>query len=276
MNTRITPMLIAVQRYLEERRGLGFKMGYGSELLRFARYADDRGHRGPLTIDVQLDWAQDGLLDRGPEAWSRRLKILRPFAKHYRQFEPESVVPDGFTFGAGHQRLTPHIYTEQEIVTLLQAAGRLTPAGGLRAVTYETLFGLLSATGMRVSEALNLQANDVDLRNGWLVIRETKFRKSRRLPLDASVVEALRGYQSRRDCAVPRVPGMAFFVSQAGRRLTYSTVHYTFKLLRRSLNWVARGGHPRPRIHDLRHNSGCRIIPGTASRGAAPSGVFVG
>lgn len=259
MNTHTaTPMLGAIQRYLDERRGLGFKMGYGSELLRFARYADARSHRGLLTLDLQLDWAQDGLLGRGPKAWARRLKILRPFAKHYRQFEPESVVPDAFTFGPGHQRLAPHIYSEHEIVDLLQAAGRLKPAGGLRPVTYQTLFGLLAATGMRVSEALNLQADDVDLRNGWLVIRQTKFRKSRRLPLHASVLDALGEYQRRRDCTVPRVPGMAFFVSQAGARLIQSTVNYTFGLLRRELAWVARGGHAVPRIHDLRHTLAVR------------------
>jgi integrase/recombinase XerC len=263
------PLFLAVQRYLDERRGLGFKMACGGELLRFARYADARGHRGPLTLDLQLDWAQDAVLDRGPATWARRLKVLRPFSKHYLQFEPESVVPDAFAFGPGHQRLAPHIYFEREIVALLQAAGRLTPAGGLRPVTYQTLFGLLAATGMRVSEALNLQADDVDLRNGWLVIQQTKCRKSRRLPLHASVVHALREFASQRDGAVPRVPDMAFFVSQAGTRLTQSTVNYTFAQLRRQLAWVARGGHPMPRIHDLRHAFAVRRMQQWHEDGAA-------
>jgi integrase/recombinase XerC len=269
MNNDTTPMLAAVQRYLDERRGLGFKMGCGSELLRFARYADARGHRGPLALDLQLDWAQDGVRGRGPAAWARRLKILRPFSKHYRQFEPESVIPDAFAFGPGHQRLAPHIYLEHEIVALLQAAGGLTPAGGLRPVTYQTLFGLLAATGMRVSEALNLQADDVDLHNGWLVIRQTKFRKSRRLPLHPSAVHALRHYESQRDCTVPRVPGTAFFVSQAGTRLTQSTVHRTFALLRRQLAWVARGGHSMPRVHDIRHAFAVRRMQQWHEDGAA-------
>jgi integrase/recombinase XerC len=255
-----TTMLAAVQRYLDERRGLGFKLRCGSELLRFARYADARGHRGPLTLDLQLDWAQDRVLDCGPATWHRRLKVLRPFSKHYRQFEPESVVPDAFTFGPGHQRLAPHIYFEYEIVALLQAASQLTPAGGLRPVTYQTLFGLLASTGMRVSEARNLQADDVDLRNGWLVIRQTKYRKSRRLPLHASVVQALREYEIIRDCTVPRTAGMAFFLSQAGTPLTQSIVNHTFGLLRRKLAWVPRGGHPMPRIHDLRHTFAVRRV----------------
>lgn len=253
-----TTILATVQRYLDERRGLGFKMRCGSELLRFARYADARGHRGPLTLDLQLDWAQDGVLACGPATWHRRLKVLRPFSKYYRQFEPESVVPDAFTFGRGHQRLAPHIYFEYEIGALLQAAGQLTPIGSLRPVTYQTLFGLLASTGMRVSEARNLQADDVDLRNGWLVIRQTKYRKSRRLPLHASVVQALREYEIIRDCTVPRTAGMAFFLSQAGTPLTQSIVNHTFGLLRRKLAWVPRGGHPMPRIHDMRHTFAVR------------------
>jgi integrase/recombinase XerC len=122
------------------------------------------------------------------------------------------------------------------------------------------LFGLLASTGMRVSEARNLQADDVDLRNGWLVIRQTKYRKSRRLPLHASVVQALREYEIIRDCTVPRTAGMAFFLSQAGTPLTQSIVNHTFGLLRRKLAWVARGGHPMPRIHDLRHTFAVRRV----------------
>ncbi len=109
---------LAVETYLEERRRLGFDLDIaGVQLGNFARYADARGHSGPLTLEVQLDWARD----RGsrPITWARRLEIVRPFARYYRQFEAETTVPDVNIFGPGHRRLVPHIYTEREICDLL-------------------------------------------------------------------------------------------------------------------------------------------------------------
>ena len=126
-----TPIQTAVQRYLGERRRLGFDLRIaGEQLMRFARYADDRSHRGPLTLDLQLDWAREHVRRTGSTTWARRLEIVRPFATYYRQFEPQTAVPDSTVFGRGHRRLAPHIYTEREIAELLDEAGRLGPLEG--------------------------------------------------------------------------------------------------------------------------------------------------
>jgi integrase len=251
----------AVQGYLDERRRLGFDLRIaGGELMRFARYADARCHRGPLTLDLQLDWAREHVRRTGPVTWARRLEIVRPFAAYYRQFEPQTAVPELTTFGHGHRRVAPHIYTEQEIIDLLDEAGRLSPAGGLRPATYQALFGLIASTGLRLSEALRLREADVDLRSGTLTVRQTKFNKSRRLPMHPSTVHALCDYRRVRDRAVGCDPDWPFFVSLAGRALPSRTVHGVFARLRHRLRWVARGGHPQPRIHDLRHAFAVRRV----------------
>ncbi len=250
---------LAVETYLEQRRRLGFELRIaGGQLSRFARYADARRYSGPLTLEVQLDWARD----RGskPITWARRLEIVRPFARYYRQFEPETAVPDLNIFGPSHLRLVPHIYTEREICDLLDEAGRLLPHQGLRPLTYRTLFGLIAATGLRLSEALKLRRVDVDIRTAALTVHQTKFKKSRLLPLHPSTVQALEQYLRVRDRAIGRDPELPFFLSRASAWLPARTVHGVFARLRTTLGWVARGGHPHPRIHDLRHTFAVRRV----------------
>jgi integrase len=257
MSTRLQR---SVQTYLDERRQLGFDLA-GGTLMRFARYADARNHRGPLTLDLQLDWAREHVHRTGPVTWARRLEIVRPFAAYYQQFEPDSAIPDPHTFGPGHRRLAPHIYTPTEIGDLLEAAGHLTPIGGLRPATYQSMFGLIASTGLRLSEALHLKVDDLNLRDGILTVRQTKFNKSRRLPMHPSTVEALQRYGALRDHAVSRKPNMSFFVSTTGDELSKRTVHKVFERLRKQLAWTtARGGHARPRIHDLRHTFAVRRV----------------
>lgn len=249
----------AVEVYLKERRHLGFELRIaGGELMRFAQFADALGHSGPLTLDLQLDWAREGVTARITSA--RRLETVRPFAAYYRQFEPETVVPDRATFGPGHRRLMPHIYSDKEICDLLEEAGRLSPRGGLRPTTYRTLFGLIAATGLRISEALHLRRSDVDLSLSTLTVRKTKFSKSRRLYLHPSTVRALEDYVSARSQAVGRDFDRPFFISPAGSELPSRTVHEVFAGMRTRLGLVARGGHPEPRIHDLRHTFAVRRV----------------
>ncbi len=253
MNADAT-MRAAVTRYLDERHRLGFAMtASGTELMRFACFADSRGHRGPLTLELQLEWARAHVVRTGPITAARRIEMIRPFATYYRQFEPHTEVPPRHILGHGHRRLAPHIYREQEIADLLDAAGRLPPQGALRPSTYETLFGLIAATGLRISEAIKLQIGDFDRTCATLTVRQTKFRKSRCLPLHDSVVGALSAYLRQRQRFVPDGRDASLFVASPGRSLTSDMVHSVFARLREQLGWRARGGHPRPRIHDLRH-----------------------
>jgi integrase len=258
MNTR-TDLQGKVDDYLAEHRRLGFtSRTTGMALASFARYAASVCHQGPLTIDLMADWARSAKSQRhGAGTWAARIKLLKPFTRWLRQFEPLTAVPDEAVFGPLPGRVAPHIYREDEIVELLSAARALNPQGGLRPASFATLFGLIASTGLRVSEALNLLDADVDLKDGTLMIRQTKFRKSRQLPLHPSTVEALNRYRQLRSRDVPTTADTPFFIGTRGQRLGLPLgerqVHRVFVELRDQLGWVDRGCHGGPRIHDLRH-----------------------
>ncbi len=228
--------------------------------MNFARFADAAGHHGPITESLALAWAHATPSERAI-TWARRIEIVRPFAKYLSQSHPDTVIPQPDLCGRPHRRLTPHIYTTQEIDELLAIAAAMRPTGSIRPLTYEALFGLLAATGLRISEAINLSLHDVNLVNGTLIVRETKFHKSRLLPLHPTVTLALSRYADRRrqvasteSCPPP------FFVGLDGGKLHTRTVHWAFGHLREQLGWSARGDHASPRIHDLRHTFVCRRI----------------
>jgi integrase len=258
MSAHIT-MQMHAQNYLGERRRLGFGMRtLDYSINSFARYVDALNLQEPLTIEVMADWARR---DKGgsddPKTWARRLKHLRSFTRYLQQFEPRTEVPDDSTFGRIGQRVAPHIYSEQEIIDLLAAARRLGPAPGLRGITYETLFGLIASTGLRVSEAVHLLDADVDLKAGMLTVRLTKFAKSRHVPMHPSTVEMMKQYRSLRNLHIEIADGMPFFVGTRGRLRGHSLglhqVRKVFIGLRDQLGWINRGAHDGPRIHDLRH-----------------------
>jgi len=252
------------QQFLCERRRLGFEsrsMGYA--LRSFTRYADRRKPGAPLKLELMAEWARrDHDHSTDPRTWARRLKILRPFARWLRQFEPRTEVPDDSVFGPIGERTTPHIYSEQEVGQLLRAAGQLRPA--LRGATYTTLFGLLLCTGLRVSEAIRLRNADVDLKVGVLTVRRTKFAKSRHAPLHPSALEHLREYRRVRDRWVTHTEESAFFVGSRGRRrgqpLNRRSVDRVLGQLRTRLHLPNRGAHHAPRVHDMRHTFVVRRI----------------
>lgn len=250
-----------MRRYLQERRQLGFALAApATELMRFAHFADSRGHQGPLTRELQIEWARQHVRRTSTVTAPRRLEVLRPFTAYYRQFEPGTeVLPKG-TLGRSHRRLAPHIYTEAEVLELLRCADGLEPSGGLRPLLYRTLFGLIAAVGLRLSEALKLRLEDVDLDAATIRVRETKFHKSRCLPIDATVVDALREYRRARDQQSAPDATAPFFVSRTGGFLPKRTVQCVFACMRRRLQWRARGDHANPRIHDLRHSFVVRRI----------------
>ena len=247
-----------VRQYLRERRRLGFQLrSMGHALHSFALHVDKLESPGPLTVEMMAEWARcDRAGSKDPRTWARRLKILRPFARWLQQFDPRTEVPDEAIFGRVGERLTPHIYSEQDLVDLLAVARHLRP--GFRGATYEALFGLLAATGLRVSEAVLLRTGDVDLKTGMLTIQRTKFAKSRQVPLHSSTVAALRRYRRLRDPLIEFTDDTAFFVGSRGRRrghqLSTRQVDRTFAQLRTQLAWPNRGAHSTPRVHDIRHS----------------------
>jgi site-specific recombinase XerD len=197
-----------VQQYLAERRRLGFHLrSPGQALPNFARFVEASKHAGALTVELMAQWArqaQGG--EASAETAARKLAWLRPFLRWLRQFEPQTEVPDDSTFGPIPGRLTPHIYRSEEIAALLQAARQLGPRDGLRAATYETLFGLIASAGLRISEAIALADIDVDLEAGVLTVRQAKFGKSRLVPVHPSVIAHLAAYRALRRLQLRTTP----------------------------------------------------------------------
>ena len=257
----VPSVLSLAQDYLDERRRLGFALDIpGAQLLNFARFADRAGYQGLLTVRLMTDWAQGEAKRASPANWARRLAILSPFAKYRARLEPGTEIPCADVFGNNRRRPTPHIYTVTEIANLMSAAHRLSPAGTLRPLTYEAFFGLVAATGLRLSEALRLRCSDFDVSGGKLTIRQTKFCKSRLVPLHPTTIAALAQYLSARQRFTSAMPDAPLFVSTSGNALVERTVHCVFARLRAELGWTARGTLPMPRIHDLRHSFVCRRV----------------
>jgi integrase len=146
----------------------------------------------------------------------------------------------------------PFIYSAADIADLMSAARRTIPTL-MRAATVETLIGLLSATGMRVGEAIRLERDDFDTAEGLIVVRQSKFGKSRLVPLESSTVKVLCSYAEKRDQRLARQKSSTFFISTAGTRLLYADFQKTFRQLVHITGVGANAPH-RPRIHDMRHS----------------------
>jgi integrase len=252
-----TTMLALVDEYVAHRRSMGFALRIDAAQLRsFARHADESGHRGPLTIELLARWAC--LAGRRPRRFpGRRLDCVRPFARYRAAIDPANAVPPSGLLGF-RRRPVLHVYTQVEIAALVAAARRLSPDRPLRACTYATLLGVLAACGLRISEALRVVCEDVDLGRGVITVRETKFRKTRLVPLHATTVKALKAYARERDRIVGRASTPTFFMTDRGTSLPYSTVSNVFSRLRKQLDWAK--SNPLPRMHDLRHAFACRRL----------------
>jgi integrase len=254
------PMVSLVDEYLAYRRRLGYQLrAEGQMLLEFARYADRSGHRGPLTSELAVRWARLPA-KAAPLYQARRLEVVRCFARHRAIFDPRTEIPTEGLLGSAHCRTAPYIYSEAELSTLLAAARRLGSHTGLRPRTYATMIGLLSCSGLRISEVLKLSRGDIDWHHGTLAIRESKFHKSRLVPVHPSVVQALREYAQMRDRCHPIPQTDVFFVSEWGSALPYSTFRHTFRRLCKHLPVRPGPGTRGPRIHDLRHTFACRRL----------------
>jgi integrase len=259
MNRQRT-MVDRAKEYLADRRALGFALDTsGTLLLQFARFADRSKHRGPLTTDLALRWAS--LPQTASTRYrAERLSIVRGFARCLASQDGRSQVPDRRLLGRNHDRLQPHIYSVGQLRELVLAAAKLAPFYCLRPSTYSTLFGLLASTGVRISEALKLSKVHVDLCEGIMRIEQTKFRKSRLVPLHDTTTRALRRYAAERDRHGLVGESDTFFVGPNGQALPYSTVRSTFRRICDQLGWRSNGMLPRPRMHDLRHSFACRRL----------------
>lgn len=248
-----------IDQYLIARRALGYKLKADAWLLSgFARYLEQVGAT-TITTQAALAWAESPA--RASSSYHlQRLTTVRRFAVYLQALDPMAEVPPRGLIHAQNQRATPFIYSEEEIAALMAAARG--SRKHLGAVTYEALIGLLAATGLRVGEAIRLDRVDVCAESGLLRVRDSKFNKSREVPLHQSTLDALATFTEDRDhsCRAPRDP--AFFLSSTGTRLHYSVVRVAFVRFARRAGLLPRGPRCRPRIHDLRHSFAVRTLLG--------------
>lgn len=192
-----------------------------------------------------------------PGTQENRLSVVRQFCRYLRQFEPECFVPEPRLTRRRRPYRLPHIYTENEMKAMLQAARELPPVGSLRSKTYFTLFGSLYCTGLRCGEAFALNLCDVDLDQHLLFIRQGKFGKSRWVPIAASTSAVLQRYLKERMRFAPTAPESPFFVTGRGRRLYHTNVDLAFRQILNRCGLRGRKGCPGPRLHHLRHSFAC-------------------
>ena len=234
------------------RRGLGFKLrSAGLALLDFSAFLD-REHAAHITNELALHWA---MLPRKcqPALWAARLRYVRGFARHRRATDPRTEIPPATLLPFQPGRARPYLYSEQEILRLLTAAAALPSVSGLRGATYYCLFGLLAVTGLRISEAIALEARDVDLQHSVLTIRGTKFGKTRLVPLHVSTTAVLASYARRRDRRLGSSSPPRFLVNNYGRSLESSCVRRVFYRLSRQIGLRGPTDRHGPRLHDFRH-----------------------
>jgi len=255
----MTGLRSALECYLSMRQGLGYK--YQDQARQLSKFVSFMEARKATTITTKLALAWATLPPRSAISSAMRLTVVRGFARHVASIDPKTEVPPNGIFPQ-RRRPKPYIYSEREINALLAAALALPPITGLRRWTYHHLFGVITVTGMRLSEATGLQRSDVDLKDGVLTVRQGKFGKSRLLPLHPTTREALRSYAERRDRHLGSRCCAHFFVAERGGRLVKQYVHRVFCRLSREIGLRRPGDSSRPRVHDLRHFFAIRTLLG--------------
>jgi integrase/recombinase XerD len=257
--TAAPPLREALDDYLALRRALGFKLASPARLLgQFVSWLEDRG-TGTITTEDAVAWA---VLPPGASpAWqSIRLAAVRGFAAYLHGTDPSVQVPPAGLIRRGNDRATPYIYSDAEIRAIVTSAGILRPK--FRAATYQAVISLLAASGPRIGEALALDRGDLDAAEGVLTVRDTKFGKTRLVPLHPGTAGALDRYGSLRDGHRPRPASPALFLSTAGTRLLHSNVSLTFSKLTAQAGLTRRSASCRPRIHDVRHSFAVATVLG--------------
>jgi len=250
---------IALDRYLAFRRSLGFKLrDHASALPRFIAFLESKGAEF-VTTELALDWAQEP--QQVTQAHhARRLCMVRGFTRYLQASDPRTQVPPQGVLPGRPQRAQPYIYSNEEILDIIREASRLHPSGALRPHTYSTVFGLLAVTGMRVSEIAALDRADVDLKQGVLTVRKSKFNRTRLLPVHGSTQRELQDYARRRDKLIPVRASDGFFISDCGVRLNPWMVRYTFARISRSIGLRKETDRYGPRLHDLRHTFAVKTL----------------
>jgi integrase/recombinase XerD len=246
----------ALEDYLAVRRALGYKLDEaGRQLAGFVAYMDAAG-AGTVTTELAVTWAT---LPRNstPVWWGRRLTMVRGFARHLHALDPNTEVPPPGALVYRCRRSEPFLYSDDDIAELMTAARAL--LSPQRAATYECFVGLLAVTGMRAGEAVRLDRDHIDWDDAVVTVWNSKFQKSRALPVHATTLTALDRYARVRDEHCPRPKSPAFLLSTTGTRLDPDGLNHVFRALIAAAG-LEQPGRRRPRPHDLRHSFAVRTL----------------
>jgi integrase/recombinase XerD len=239
--------------YLALRRQLGFKLDSAARYLRhFIRFMEKR-HAAVITTKLALKWATQ-VPEIQPVQKANRLGIVRRFAQYVCAIDPKTEVPPRKLLPCQCRRRDPYIYRVAEVAQLMKAARRIDPTSPIKGASYATFIGLMAVTGLRPSEALGLDREDVDLVRSVLTVRYGKGGKSRLVPIHPSAREALQSYAVLRDEVFPRPSCAGFLVSERGTRLFYWSVNHWFRMVACHIGLRQPGHRQGPRLHDLRHH----------------------
>lgn len=259
MNTFKSCFAKRLDDYVKLRRGLGLKFDMQSAILRmFDRYVHERKYNGALTQKLALDFASANI-DVMPNAVSRRYNVVRHFSEYLAIFEPDTPRLDPGALPFRRIRPPAYIYTQEELARLLDEARRISPKSPIRGITLYVMVGLAASTGLRVSEVVRLDKNDVNLETGVMSIRQTKFFKDRLVPVHQTTRDVLCEYAAIRDTVYAGCDCPAFFINMSRTRFSPHTLQLSFWDLTRRVG--LRGDRGRgPRFHDLRHSFTVRRI----------------
>lgn len=234
--------------------------GRAKVLSYFDRFLCQQGFNNSYPTREILDCYLTSLNRLHPNTRANRLSVVRQFCSYLRQFEPHCYVPEPRARQGPKLSRTPHIFTHDEIKALLVAAHDLSPPGSLRPMTFSTLFGLLYTTGLRVGEAIALNLADVDLPQQRLYVHQSKFRKSRWVPMSPSTCSVLERYIQERTRIFPAAPQDPLFVNLQGRRFFRQIVYTAFRQALSRCGLRGGKGDRGPCIHDLRHSYACNRL----------------
>lgn len=230
------------------------QLNYRRKLLRsFVRFWSSKGRPWPIPAAFALEWVSSEAEPRHPSRELHRIFAVRGFLKHLRGTEPGTQVPDNIFRRC--RRRASYLFSEKELVRLIEAPRRLRLCEPFHGLTLSTLLGLLASTGLRIGEAIRLKANEahLDADPPRLSILETKFGKSRIVVLHPSVAAHLRGYAWHRESVLRNLSAETFFTRRNGKSLRYNTTRTTFVRLLRHADIKTGAGKPKATFHSLRH-----------------------
>ena len=259
--------------YLELRRSLGFHCQDTTFFLHsFDTHACQQNHTGPLTQELALDFAMSNP-NSSTNYRAHRYRVVRQFSEYLAIYEPKTPLLDPKALPYSRARAPRHIYTDEELLRILEEARRVTPKNPVRGLTFHAIIGLAASCGLRISEVVGLDRGDVDWKTATLLIRQSKFGKSRIVPLHSTTLEVLRNYAAVRDVSFSDCKVPAFFLNSGRRRYARNTVQRVFAGL--ACRTGLRGPRGRgPTFHDLRHRFAVKCLVGWYKAGIDVQGML--